>query len=254
METRQIKSKDRVRERGEVFTAEREVKAMVDLVNDEAVKVECDGGTFLEPACGTGNFLIEILARKCAALKIAKKPNAKDAERYAFRLSLALTKLYGIDIMPDNVRDCRKRLADFVLAEFDKVVKGKDNGARKELEDAAEVITAINIVEGDALKYKRNDGKPIVFVKWRAGDDNFRGGFSFGITPYYFDTMVGESVGADPRAARGRASAPDSHTSGRAACPYAADLFEIKQPLERSPQFAFYKIREVEEFMKGIEL
>ena len=233
---RQIKSKDRVRDRGEVFTAEREVKAMVDLVNDEAVKVECDGGTFLEPACGTGNFLIEILARKCAALKIAKKPNAKDAERYAFRLSLALTKLYGIDIMSDNVRDCRKRLADFVLAEFDKVVKDKDRGARKELEDAAEVITAINIVEGDALKYKRNDGKPIVFVKWRAGDDNFRGGFSFGITPYYFDTMVDDGRGTRP------------------ACPQIADLFEIKQPLERSPQFAFYKIREVEEFMKGIEL
>ena len=99
----QIVSKERVREHGEVFTAEREVKAMVDLVNDMATKVDCGEGTFLEPACGDGNFLIEILRRKCAALKANKKPNAKDAERYAFRLAWALSSLYGIDILPDNV-------------------------------------------------------------------------------------------------------------------------------------------------------
>lgn len=226
---KQIKSKDRVRERGEVFTAEREVKAMVDLVNDMATKVDCDGGTFLEPACGDGNFLIEILARKCAALKKVKKPNAKDAERYAFRLAWALSSLYGIDIMPDNVRSCRARLADYVLAEFDNVVKGKDNGARKELEDAARIITSINIVEGDALKYQTNDGKPIVFVKWRAGDDNSRGTFSFGVTPYYFDTMTGEEK-------------------------KDGDLFAIRDDLPRSPQYPFYDISKIETFMKGIKL
>lgn len=225
----QVKSRDRVRDRGEVFTAEREVKAMVDLVNDMATKVDCDGGTFLEPTCGDGNFLIEILARKCAALKAARKPNAKDAERYAFRLAWALSSLYGIDIMPDNVRECRQRLADYVLAEFDKVVKGKDPGARRELEDAVRVITSVNIVEGDALKYQTNDGKPIVFVKWRAGEDNCRGTFSFGVTPYYFDTMAGE---ADKR----------------------GDLFAVRDDLPRSPQFPFYDISKIETFMKGIKL
>lgn len=225
----QVKSRDRVRDRGEVFTAEREVKAMVDLVDDMATKVDCDGGTFLEPACGDGNFLIEILARKCAALKKARKPNAKDAERYAFRLAWALSSLYGIDIMSDNVRECRQRLEDYVLAEFDKVVKGKDPGARKELEDAARVITSINIVEGDALRYQTNDGKPIVFVKWRAGEDNSRGTFSFGVTPYYFDTMAGES-GSD------------------------GNLFAIRDNLPRSPQYPFYDICKIETFMKGIRL
>ena len=224
----QVKSRDRVRDRGEVFTAEREVKAMVDLVNDMATKVDCDGGTFLEPTCGDGNFLIEILARKCAALKAARKPNAKDAERYAFRLSWALSSLYGIDIMPDNVRDCRQLLSDYVLAEFDKVVKGRDPGARRELEDAVRVITSVNIVEGDAIEYKTNADKPILFVKWR-WEDPQNGSFKVGVTPYYFDTMTGE---ADKR----------------------GDLFPIRGDLPRSPQFPFYDISKIETFMKGIKL
>lgn len=224
----QVKSRDRVRDHGEVFTAEREVKAMVDLVNDMATRVDCDGGTFLEPACGDGNFLIEILKRKCSALKTAKKPSAKDAERYAFRLAWALSSLYGIDILPDNVIACRNNLINCVISEFDAVVKGKDKGARDELAAAADVITSLNIVEGDALKYQTNDGKPIVFVKWRAGDDNSRGTYSFGVTPYYFDTMTGES-----------------DKSG---------LFAIRDDLPRSPQYAFYDIRKVEQFMKGIKL
>ena len=115
-----------------------------------------------------------------------------------------------------------------VLAEFDAVVKGKDKSARKELEEACEVITEINIVEGDALKYLTNDKKPIVFVKWRAGDDNSRGTFSFGVTPYYFDTMVGEAK--------------------------KGDLFAIRDDLPRSPQYPFYEIGKIREFMKGIEV
>ena len=224
----QIVSKERVREHGEVFTAEREVKAMVDLVNDMATKVDCGEGTFLEPACGDGNFLIEILRRKCAALKANKKPNAKDAERYAFRLAWALSSLYGIDILPDNVLKCRERLSKHVLAEFDAVVKGKDKSARKELEEACEVITGINIVEGNALEYQTNEGNPIVFVKWRASDDNSRGTFSFGVTPYYFDTMAGEAK--------------------------KGDLFAVRDDLPRSPQYPFYEIRKVKDFVKGIKL
>lgn len=225
--TEQIKSKERVREHGEVFTAEREVKAMVDLVNDMATKVDCGEGTFLEPACGDGNFLIEILRRKCAALKANKKPNAKDAERYAFRLAWALSSLYGIDILADNVLKCRERLSKYVLAEFDAVVKGKDKSARKELEEACEVVTEINIVEGNALEYRTNDGQPIVFVKWRA-EDNTRGVFTFGVTPYYFDTMAGEAK--------------------------KGDLFAVRDDLPRSSQYPFYEIRKVKDFMKGIKL
>lgn len=196
---------------------------MVDLVDDMARNVE--GGTFLEPACGTGNFLIEILERKCSALRACDKPKWQTAEVHAFRLSCLLSLLYGIDIMPDNVVECRRRLGEFVLAAFDAVVKGRDKGTRQMLETAADVITKINIVEGDALQYRTNDGKPIVFVKWRAG--RVRDSYSFGVTPYYFDTMVDDE--------------------GK-----STDLFEIKNPLERSAQFAFHEIRKVEEFMKGV--
>ena len=139
-----------------------------------------------------------------------------------------MSSLYGIDILPDNVLKCRERLSKHVLAEFNAVVKGKDKSARKELEEACEVITGINIVEGNALKYLTNEGKPIVFVKWRAGDDNDRGRFTFGVTPYYFDTMADEAK--------------------------EGDLFAIRDDLPRSPQYPFYEIRKVKDFMKGIKL
>ena len=119
-------------------------------------------------------------------------------------------------------------MSKHVLAEFDAVVKGKDKSARKELEEACEVVSGINIVEGNALEYQTNDGRPIVFVKWRASDDNSRGTFSFGVTPYYFDTMAGEAK--------------------------KGDLFAVRDDLPRSPQYPFYEIGKIREFMKGIKL
>ena len=80
-EKSQIKSKERVRERGEVFTAEREVNAMLDLVKDETERID---STFLEPACGDGNFLAEILRRKLAVCERVYGKNAADYEKYSF--------------------------------------------------------------------------------------------------------------------------------------------------------------------------
>src|SRR5574344_1973242 len=100
----QVKSKKRVAEHGEVFTSEREVNAMLDLVKDETLRIE---SRFLEPACGDGNFLAEILRRKLAVVKKKYRRFPADFEKYSV---LAVTSVYGVDIMRDNVEACRKRL------------------------------------------------------------------------------------------------------------------------------------------------
>jgi len=100
----QIKSKERVRSHGEVFTAPREVNAMLDLVKDETENVR---STFLEPACGSGNFLDEVLRRKLA---VCRKYSLGSAEAYERETFLACTTLYGVDILADNVATCRERL------------------------------------------------------------------------------------------------------------------------------------------------
>ena len=104
MSERQVKSKARVTDHGEVFTAQREVNAMLDLVKQETERID---SRFLEPACGDGNFLAEILRRKLAAVKARYKKSAADYEKYAV---MAVTSIYGVDLLQDNVEDCRRRL------------------------------------------------------------------------------------------------------------------------------------------------
>ena len=101
---KQVKSKQRVADHGEVFTAEREVNAMLDLVKQETERID---SRFLEPACGDGNFLAEILRRKLAVVKANYRRNPADYEKYAV---IAVTSIYGIDILQDNVEACRERL------------------------------------------------------------------------------------------------------------------------------------------------
>ena len=102
--TSQTKSKQRVADHGEVFTADREVKAMCDLVKQETERIE---SRFLEPACGSGNFLAEILTRKLAVVKARYGKSPADYEKYAV---LAVTSLYGVELLPDNAAECRERL------------------------------------------------------------------------------------------------------------------------------------------------
>ena len=103
-EKQQTKSKQRVRDHGEVFTADREVKAMCDLVKDECERID---SRFLEPACGNGNFLAEILTRKLFSVKKLYKYSPFDYERYAV---LAVTSIYGVELLADNAEECRERL------------------------------------------------------------------------------------------------------------------------------------------------
>ena len=161
--TKQVKSKQRVADHGEVFTAEREVKAMCDLVKQETERID---SRFLEPACGDGNFLSEILSRKLAVVKKKYKRSPLDYERNAI---LALSSVYGIDILLDNAIACRERL--FVLWDKQyKVVCKKD--CNDDTREAARFILSRNIVCGNALSLRRVDenGKdtdePIVFSEW----------------------------------------------------------------------------------------
>ena len=159
----QVKSKQRVSEHGEVFTAEREVKAMCDLVKQETERID---SRFLEPACGNGNFLAEIVARKLAVCKKRYK-TPYDFERYSV---LAMSSIYGVDILQDNVVECRKRMYDLWDKEYKAVCKKEVN---EETRAAVRYIMDKNILCGNALTLMCVDeeqqdipGEPIIFAEW----------------------------------------------------------------------------------------
>ena len=159
----QIKSKERVAQRGEVFTAEREVNAMLDLVKNECLRPD---SRFLEPACGDGNFLSAILKRKLAELRRKYKKSPRDYERQAI---VAIGSLYGIDIMNDNVLACRERLFSIWDEEYSAHCKTESSD---ETRQAAKFIISRNIINGNALTLmcvdeNGNDTSvPIVFSEW----------------------------------------------------------------------------------------
>lgn len=156
-ENKQIKSKKRVADHGEVFTAEREVNAMLDLVKQETERIE---SRFLEPACGNGNFLTAILGRKLDVVAKNYKKSKPDYEKYSI---LALTSIYGVDIQEDNVMECRERLLDQWEKAYKKMCK---EAPTQEVKDVAEFILKKNILCGDALTLLRNNGDPIIFAQW----------------------------------------------------------------------------------------
>jgi hypothetical protein len=161
--TRQIKSKERVADRGEVFTADREVKAMCDLVKQETERID---SRFLEPACGDGNFLSEILSRKLAIVNNKYKKSPYDYERNSL---LALSSIYGVDILLDNAIACRDRLYAMWDKEYKKACKKECNDDTRE---AAKFILRRNIVCGNALSLRcvdengKDTNEPIVFSEW----------------------------------------------------------------------------------------
>lgn len=160
---RQVKSKQRVADHGEVFTADREVQAMCDLVKQETERID---SRFLEPACGDGNFLAVILKRKLAIVKKKYRRSAYDWERNSL---LALGSMYGVDIMLDNAIACRQRLYEIWEKEYKAVCKKECNDDTRE---AARFILKRNIVCGNALSLRRVDPygadteEPIVFSEW----------------------------------------------------------------------------------------
>lgn len=153
----QIKSKKRVVEHGEVFTNAREVNAMLDMVQSESERID---SRFLEPACGTGNFLAEVLSRKLITVKRKYGKFSADYEKYSV---LAVSSIYGVDIQQDNVDECRARMYDIWNKEYTKYCK---DICSNECREAVKYILAHNILCGDALTMLRDDGTPITFAQW----------------------------------------------------------------------------------------
>ena len=148
-----VKSKQRVADHGEVFTPPWMVDAMLDLVKDETERIDA---RFLEPACGSGNFIARILQRKLAAVEL--KYGKSDFDRRHFAL-YALMCIYGIELLADNVVECRENALE-IFAGYTQVNVGDD------LWRAASHVLKTNILHGDALTMSARDGQPIAFAEW----------------------------------------------------------------------------------------
>ncbi len=152
-----MKSRQRIIDHGEVFTPPGLVNDMLDLVAHECERID---SRFLEPACGDGNFLAEVLRRK---LLTVDKKNARNREKWERDAILAVCSLYGIDLLADNIAACRERLlkvlSDAHTARFKTILP--EEAAR-----AAAYILSKNIVQGDALTLRIPGDLPIVFPEW----------------------------------------------------------------------------------------
>lgn len=156
----QIKTKKRVADHGEVFTNKREVAAMLDLVKRETERVD---SRFLEPACGNGNFLAEVLTRKLGVVDTRYRKSQIEWERYAV---IAVSSIYGVDILEDNAQECRERLFNIVENRYTTVFKDK---CKNEFSRSINFLLKRNILWGDALDFTNPLSKEaIVFSEWSA--------------------------------------------------------------------------------------
>jgi hypothetical protein len=148
-----IKSKQRVADHGEVFTPAWLVEAMLDLVKDETQRID---SRFLEPACGSGNFLVAILQRKLAAVELKYGQSAFERQHYAL---LGLMCLYGIELLADNIAECRANMLE-IFADYLNLDEMDD------LYRAASCVLSLNLVHGDALTMRTHADQPITFAEW----------------------------------------------------------------------------------------
>lgn len=146
-------SKQRVADHGEVFTPAWLVDAMLDLVKDETERID---SRFLEPACGSGNFLIKVLQRKLAAVEMKYGRSDFDKKHYAL---LGLMCIYGIELLPDNIAKCRANLLE-IMVTYLKMSPSDD------LIKAAFFVLEQNIIHGDAISMRTNEGLAITFAEW----------------------------------------------------------------------------------------
>lgn len=148
-----IKSKKRVADHGEVFTPAWLVEKMLDLVKGETERIDA---RFLEPACGSGNFLVPILQRKMAAVELKFAKSDFDRRHYAL---LALMCAYGIELLDDNIAECRANMLE-VFADYLSLSEADD------LYRAASHVLSLNLVHGDAMTMRDLSGAPISVVEW----------------------------------------------------------------------------------------
>jgi hypothetical protein len=171
-----IRSKQRVADHGEVFTPEWLVDAMLDLVQDETERLD---SRFLEPACGSGNFLKKILKRKLATVEIKYAKSDFDRNHYAV---LSLMCIYGVELLEDNIEECKANLLE-VFAEY------LNLQPEHALYACADYVLRQNIVHGDALAMKDMSGKPITFAEW-----GYLGKGKFQRRDFRFDVLTGSSA------------------------------------------------------------
>lgn len=162
---RQVVSKQRVLDHGEVLTGHREVNAMLDLVKHETERIE---SRFLEPACGNGNFLAAILERKLRVVEKRYGRSQVEYERYAV---LAVSSIYGIDILEDNIQQCRHRLFGVFEWDYSRLFRNK---AKNKCREAVRFILERNLIRGDALTLKTvgDQAEYILFSEWSPVNGN----------------------------------------------------------------------------------
>lgn len=148
-----IKSKQRVADHGEVFTPPGLVDAMLDLVKDETDRID---SRFLEPACGSGNFLVQVMRRKLAAVDLKYGKSEFERRHYAL---LALMCIYGIELLADNIAECRANVQELLADNL-------NLDESDEIYQAASYVLSQNLVHGDALTMRTHDGKAIIFAEW----------------------------------------------------------------------------------------
>ncbi len=171
-----FKSKQRVADHGEVFTPPWLVEAMLDLVKEESERID---SRFLEPACGSGNFLVRVLQRKLGAVEIKFGKSEFEKRHYAL---LALMCTYGIELLADNIAECRANLLE-IVAEYLNIDESDD------LYRAASYVLSQNLVYGDALTMRTHDGQPITFAEW-----GYLGKGKFQRRDFRFDVLTGSSA------------------------------------------------------------
>lgn len=171
-----IKSKKRVADHGEVFTPEWMVDAMLDLVKEESERID---SRFLEPACGSGNFLVKVLKRKLCAVELKFGKSEFEKRQYAL---LALMCAYGIELLEDNIIECRANMLE-VLADYLRIDETDD------LYKAASHVLSLNLIQGDALSMKGHDGAPITFSEW-----GYLGKGKFQRRDFRLDVLTGSSA------------------------------------------------------------
>lgn len=171
-----VKSKRRVADHGEVFTPAWMVEAMLDLVKGETERID---SRFLEPACGSGNFLVQVLRRKLAAVELKYGRSEFEKRHYAL---FGLMCIYGIELLPDNIVECRDNLLD-IFAEYLGLNEADD------LYRAASFVLTQNLVHGDALTMRDNNKQPITFAEW-----GYLGKGKFQRRDFRFDVLTGSSA------------------------------------------------------------
>ncbi len=171
-----VKSKKRVVDHGEVFTPSWMVEAMLDLVKDETERID---SRFLEPACGSGNFIVQILRRKLAAVEVKYRRSEFDKQQYSM---LGLMCIYGIELLPDNIYETRSNVLS-LFSEYLSLTEEDD------IYKAASFVLSQNIVHGDALTMRTAQGEAINFSEW-----GYLGKGKFQRRDFRLDILTGSSA------------------------------------------------------------